>query len=364
MKKSLIALAVLAAAGAASAQSSVQLYGVADIWAGQAKITANGEELYKQTKVDSGGVNTSRWGLKGAEDLGGGLKATFQLEQGFALDSGKADAGFNRVSTVGLSGNFGAVTVGRDWTAYDDLTGLAKNTLGANISSQATTWVGYNGNPNNTIKFQSNTYSGFSGAVSYSFGEDKKTKDANNDVLGKATDTLSLNVQYANGPLAVGYAYQNAKNQFTAVPGILLTAADWTGAAQSLVAQGVDLGKGFKVDGSSTSYNLLTGSYDFGVAKLVGSINRAKIEEFKANEYQLGVDVPLASNLILSGGYANSKLKADGDEFAKTRGYSAALAYVLSKRTTAYAALNNTKLTSDGDEVKATVYAVGIKHTF
>lgn len=212
MKKSLIALAVLAAAGAASAQSSVQLYGVADIWAGQAKITANGEELYKQTKVDSGGVNTSRWGLKGAEDLGGGLKATFQLEQGFALDSGKADAGFNRVSTVGLSGNFGAVTVGRDWTAYDDLTGLAKNTLGANISSQATTWVGYNGNPNNTIKFQSNTYSGFSGAVSYSFGEDKKGLDDNGDTLGKATDTLSLNVQYANGPLAVGYAYQNAKN--------------------------------------------------------------------------------------------------------------------------------------------------------
>jgi len=358
MKKSLIALAVLAAAGAASAQSSVQLYGVADIWAGQAKITANGEDLYKQTKVDSGGVNTSRWGLKGAEDLGGGLKATFQLEQGFALDSGKADAGFNRVTTVGLSGDFGAVTVGRDWTAYDDLTGLAKNTLGANISSQATTWVGYNGNPNNTVKFQSNTYSGFSGAVSYSFGEDKKTKDANDDVLGKATDTLSLNVQYANGPLAVGYAYQNAKNQFTATPGILLTAADLAGLAIPAEFKSV------KVDGSSTSYNLLTGSYDFGVAKLVGSINRAKFEDFKANEYQIGVDVPLASNLILSGGYANSKLKSDGDEFAKTRGYSAALAYVLSKRTTAYAALNNTKLTIDGEETKATVYAVGVKHTF
>ncbi len=353
MKKSLIALAVLAAAGAASAQSSVQLYGIADVWFGQAKISGvvDGEPgEWKQTKLDDGGVSSSRWGLKGSEDLGGGLKANFQLEQGFSLDNGSAATGFNRVSTVGLSGNFGAVTLGRDWTAYDDLTGLAKNTLGANISSQNTTWVGYNANPNNTVKFQSNSYSGFSGAFSYSFGEDKADGQ-------DASDTLSLNVQYANGPVAVGFAHQKSKNELTAVPGIFLTASGLAG---------MPIPDTFTAEGESTSYNLLTGSYDFGVAKLVGSINRAKFEEYKANEYQIGVDVPLASNLVLSAGYANSKIKADGVEAGKTRGFSAAVAYNLSKRTTAYAALNSTKATSDALEldVKATVYAVGVKHAF
>jgi predicted porin len=360
MKKSLIALAVMAAAGAASAQSSVQLYGIADVWFGQAKITANGQDLYKQTKVDNDGVSNSRWGLKGAEDLGGGLKADFQLEQGFALDTGKADSGFNRVATVGLSGNFGAVTLGKQYTPYYDMTGVAKNTLGAyGVSSQNTTWVGYNANPSNTIKFQSNTYSGFSGAASVSLGEDKNKITANNS----ASDVYALSAHYANGPLVVGYAYQQEKNLFSAYPGIAIAGAGLMGAKVADLAAGLGFTPAAAV-GSKTTYNLLTGSYDFGVAKLVGSFNRAKLDELKANEYQIGVDVPLASNLILSGGYANSKLKANGDEVAKTRGYSAALAYVLSKRTTAYAALNNTKLTSGGDELKATVYAVGVKHAF
>jgi predicted porin len=363
MKKSLVALAVIAAAGSASAQSSVQLYGLADIWFGQAKIdgTFAGDSLdWKQTKLDSGGVNTSRWGLKGVEDLGGGLKAHFNLEQGLALDTGAAGGSFNRVATVGLSGNFGSVVLGKDWTPYHEMADLAKNTLRANISSQTTTWVGYNENPSNTIKYSSPTFNGFSGALSYSLGEDKQTLDINDDVLGKSTDTLSLSVKYANGPLVVGYAHQTAQNQFTAVPGIILTGASLSG--ETLDAG--ELSVFAKVDGVETTYNLLTGSYDFGVAKLVGSFNRAQIEELKANEYQIGVDIPLAANLTLSGGYAHSKLKADGDEFAKTRGFSAALAYALSKRTTAYAALNNTKLTAGDDEVKATVYAVGMKHSF
>jgi predicted porin len=359
MKKSLIALAVMAAAGAASAQSSVQLYGIADVWFGQAKIsgTALGESVdWKQTKLDDGGVDSSRWGLKGSEDLGGGLKANFKLEQGFSLDNGGSASGFNRVSTVGLSGNFGAVTLGRDWTAYDDLTGLAKNTLGANISSQNSTWVGYSANPNNTVKFQSNNYAGFSGAVSYSFGEDKGDGQ-------DASDTLSLNVQYANGPLAVGFAHQKTKNMLTATPGIFSTANNLF-PNQPEVDGVLDT---FDVSGDSTSYNLLTGSYDLGVAKLVGSINRAKFEQYKADEYQIGVDVPLAANLVVSAGYASSKIKEDGEQVGKTRGFSAAVAYNLSKRTTAYAALNNTKATTDelgGIDVKATIYAVGVKHAF
>jgi predicted porin len=87
MKKSLVALAVLAASGAAMAQSSVTLYGIADLWFGTAN-TDNGTTSLSQTLLESGGVNGSRWGLKGSEDLGGGLKANFDLQQGIRLDDG------------------------------------------------------------------------------------------------------------------------------------------------------------------------------------------------------------------------------------------------------------------------------------
>ena len=119
MKKSLIALAVLAASGAAMAQSSVTLYGVAD-----AAVTyVNG--LDNWTGLNSGANKTSRLGFRGVEDLGGGLKANFVLEGGFNLDAGDGKSGgatdsgfqFKRQSTVGLAGNFGEVRLGRELTA-------------------------------------------------------------------------------------------------------------------------------------------------------------------------------------------------------------------------------------------------------
>ena len=80
MKKSLIALAVLAASGAAMAQSSVTLYGVADV--------VIHKDADVSAKMTSGGVSTSRWGVKGSEDLGGGLSANFNFEQGLDLTNG------------------------------------------------------------------------------------------------------------------------------------------------------------------------------------------------------------------------------------------------------------------------------------
>ena len=115
MKKSLIALAVLAASGAAMAQSSVTLYGVVD--AGVTYI--NGKDNW--SGVTSGNNLTSRLGFRGTEDLGGGLKANFVLEGGFNLDAGDGNSSgaagtgfeFKRQSTVGLAGNFGEVRLGR-----------------------------------------------------------------------------------------------------------------------------------------------------------------------------------------------------------------------------------------------------------
>ena len=80
MKKSLIALAVLAASGASFAQSTATVYGIADLWIG-----SNDTGATSTTTIGSGGVNGSRWGLKGSEDLGGGLKANFKLNNSSIL---------------------------------------------------------------------------------------------------------------------------------------------------------------------------------------------------------------------------------------------------------------------------------------
>jgi len=361
MKKSLIALAVLAASGAAMAQSSVTLYGVADVWVGSVKnsVTFDGvTESARETLLESGGVSTSRIGFKGTEDLGGGLKAGFVLEQAIDLADGTA-SGFTRQATVGLSGGFGGVQLGRDYTAYDDIRGTANNTFDANVSA-TNAWVGYNGRANSQIKYTSPTFGGVSGALSYSLGGDKALNDNN-----KASSIVGLHAQYANGPIFVGFAHQTEKAGANTALGVLAPFNSILEAAGELPI--------VAPDGSKAAYNLITGSYDFGVAKLVGSYNQAKFTapgvdgSLKANEYQVGVEVPLASNLVLGAGYAQSDLKADGEKIAKSTGFSAALVYSLSKRTSAYAALNQIKLKDTVDlgfQAKSNLYAVGLKHTF
>ena len=108
MKKSLIALAVLAASGAAMAQSSVTLYGIADV------VIHKDDNV--SAKLSSGGVSTSRWGVKGSEDLGGGLKANFNLESDVNMGTGANNpAGmFRRSAYVSLaSDQYGELRLGR-----------------------------------------------------------------------------------------------------------------------------------------------------------------------------------------------------------------------------------------------------------
>lgn len=109
MKKSILALAVLGAfAGAASAQSSVTIYGKLDLALGKAAGSAD------KALLDNAG---SRLGFRGVEDLGGGLKATFGMEHRFSPQTGAAAANYwNGYSHVGLMGNFGHVRIGRDYT--------------------------------------------------------------------------------------------------------------------------------------------------------------------------------------------------------------------------------------------------------
>ena len=87
MKKSLIALAVLAASGAAMAQSSVTVYGRLDASVGSAKVGAPGAALRGNTQMFNSNMTSSRIGFRGTEDLGGGLKAIFALESNIQVDA-------------------------------------------------------------------------------------------------------------------------------------------------------------------------------------------------------------------------------------------------------------------------------------
>ncbi|WP_442762558.1 porin [Malikia spinosa] len=340
MKKSLIALAVLAASGAAMAQSSVQLYGIVDAFVGTTQDTIKTPGSKSQTVVESGGLKSSRWGMKGSEDLGGGLKAGFKLEQRFKSDTGALDGvNFKGESSINLSGNFGTVALGRMGTPYDDLRGKTNAIADTNLSPVGDTIknakADYTDKTDNTVAYVSPTFNGFSGAVAVSFNEDKTDKL-------DATSHTSLKLQYANGPLLVGYGYQKEE-------------AKAKGGADD------------------STFNLLAGSYDFGVAKLVGGFQTAEYTVANAqvgdqDSYYFGVQAPVAKNINVYFGYVNSKYDAvkAGDD-VKATGYTLAANYVLSKRTDAYIGYKNIKKENDNtgaDQGKYTQLAVGVRHAF
>lgn len=346
MKKSLIALAVLASSGAAMAQSSVTLYGLADVWLGSTKseVSIGGTTASARQSVLNGqGFNTSRIGFKGTEDLGGGLKANFTIETAIALDAPAPTSLGSRVATVGLSGGFGSIDLGRNWTPYDDTRAMANDTFNANIASSFSTWLAYEDNPNNMIRYNTPSFGGFTVSAAYAFGEDKNAAGTS------SISSISLN--YANGPLVAGLAYQSEDDKGT-LP-------DSTGL-RTLGSNG------------KATYTLVNGSYDFGIAKLIAGYNQVKVTETglagsgKANEYNIGVDAPLGANLSIGLGYAQSKFKVNGVSDYKATGYSAALKYALSKRTFAYTALTQTKFkdAASADYVKNSLLAVGVQHSF
>ncbi|WP_296491108.1 porin [Rhodoferax sp.] len=355
MKKSLVALAVLAASGASFAQSSVTLYGLADIWFGSVKADDGVGNSVTQTKLDSGGVNTSRWGVKGSEDLGGGLKAIFKLEQGFALDTGAAKStsdifgnsqgnqAFSREAYVGFSGGFGDVKLGKVWTAYDDVSGASNAVFDSALAPMNNVFrsTGYLGNPGNTIYYSTPSFSGFAGAISYSMGEDAVYQTPVPNVTVKDTNILSLNMTYSAGPLALqlGYQAQEATTSF-----------------------------GNTVIGDDTAeFWRVGGSYDFGMATVKGTYgsvaNLGNVTGVDADEYQIGADFPVGPAWVISASYAASQGKGILAEDAQ--GWGIAATYTLSKRTFLYGGYNyNTYEVDSQPDATGEILAVGVQHRF
>jgi predicted porin len=368
MKKSLVALAVLGACGVAMAQSTVSLYGVADAFVGSRQTTtllldSSGNlaiSEQRQSVLDSDGLNGSRWGLRGAEDLGGGLKASFVLESGFDISSGaSAGALFGRQAFVGLDGNFGAISLGRHYGAYDnvkasflsaqgnspafDATGgvpltqtLAQYAVNGaftlppvnnpsvqvdintrSVAGRMGAWAGYQARVDNSIRYATPNISGFQAAVVYGFGENKSAS-------ADATQNASFSLTYANGPLALGLAYQDD-----------------------------ELARDFHLKNTA-----IGGNYDLGIAKIFLAYNQAKYDGLaKQNEWAVGLRAPLGATTLVAQ-YAHS----NGDDLGKSQSLGLSAEYSLSKRTTAYIAFNSTKAYEN--LVKNNAFGLGIRHTF
>lgn len=322
MQKTLIALAVLATSGAAMAQSSVTLYGRVDTGIGSEKTLAGGS----QTKMVDGGLTTSRLGFRGTEDLGGGLSALFQLEQRLDLSSGALQApSFKAASLVGLSGGFGTVKLGRMTTVFDDARAVSySSNVFDSLFTPAANGVykdaggDYASRFNNQIRYDSPSFGGFYGGVSYAFEQN----------AGVGDKLTAVQVGYKAGPMQAVLGHQNEKTK--------------------------------------SKFTALSGSYDFGVASLSAGYNQRSGTVSDDNEYTFGVNVPMGA-VNLSAGYAASETKSSaGATTAKASGFGFGATYSLSKRTRLYAGYRSHDV-KDAAGVKTTdttLYAAGIRHDF
>jgi predicted porin len=191
----------------AGAQSNVSLYGIID--GGITMVNNSGGQ--HQYMLNSGVMQGNRWGLKGSEDLGGGLKAIFRIESGFDASTGRlaqGGLGFGRQALVGMESNYGTVTLGRMYDSVVDFVGPLE--AGTQWATSVGAHPGDIDNFNNTfrvnnaVKYASRTYGGFSFDGLYSFG----------GVAGdySRNQIWSVGGQYVSGPLVLAAGYLNVRN--------------------------------------------------------------------------------------------------------------------------------------------------------
>jgi predicted porin len=302
MKKTLLALSLLAGfAGVASAQSSVTLFGVID--ANLRQIDNNGTKV-RQLGTD--GLNSSRLGFRGTEDLGGGLKAGFWIEAALNPDDGSTNSSgkfWHRRSTVSLEGGFGEIRLGRDYvptyTGLGDFDAFGDNGVGkiTSLQSRLTGTVNTTGRADNEVQY----------------------------FLPKNLGGVYGNVAVAAGEGTVGNKY--------------------VGGRVGYLGRGLNVSLSYgqtDANASEDKYKLgtLGAAYDFGFMRLLGSYTQIKFvsrEEALAN---LGVTVPVGPGVIrasvgvadLSGGAAGSTTADNADATLLAIGY----VHNLSKRTALY----------------------------
>jgi predicted porin len=368
MYKKTIALCALAGfGGGACAQSSVTIYGLLDAYATRFTGAPGGVNASNQAlkRLESGGMTTSRFGIRGKEDLGDGLTAGFELSSFIRVDTGQngrsdavgaiaADPFWSREASVNVtSPTFGRIRLGNFSTP------MFVQSLGSNAFLSSTVFspinvVTFIGSPlsggtgwTNQIGYDSPVWSGFSFSGSVSAAEGQNGRNG------------SAQVGYAGGPFSVSLAWQTVKKD-------PLTFADGTSPNNTKAWQ-------------------LAASYNFNVVKVYGHIGQIQNDgteaaplDVKYKIWDLSASVPIGVGSVLVA-YANRKTDdgvapAAATAFGgnkKREVYSIGYDYFLSKRTDVYAVVMHDKTLSNTlpapgrlIDASATNVGVGIRHNF
>lgn len=326
MKKTLIALAAVAATGAAFAQSTVTLSGTVDVGI----INPIGAE---KTRVDQSANGANQIVFSGVEDLGGGLKANFRLAQRFSPESGGNDGSTNKrptfqgESTVGLTGGFGDVKLGRRLTALQGPVNSTDPWGTLQQGSLAVLTTGYSTDATQAdaaglgrtdgIFYTSPNFGGLTAAVSLGF----KESAASGAVVTGAKNMVSLWASYAAGPVMAGGGYEQNRT------GDKITA--------------------------------ILGTYDLGMVKLgagFASLDPVAAGAADRNSWNVMAVAPMGA-VTIKAAYGESKAKGSS---ASVKKLGIGLDYALSKRTLVYTSFGrNSALAAD----KAG-YDIGVRHNF
>ncbi|MCC8393085.1 porin [Paraburkholderia sp. MMS20-SJTR3] len=368
MKKLLVAVAgTCAVAGMARAQSNVTLYGLIDAGVNYTTNVQTSKPAGRPPVGGSqvamldgglGGLSGSRWGLKGAEDLGGGWKAIFQLESGINFNNGSLGQGgamFGRQAFVGMSGAPGTLTLGRQYDSLRDFvqsyaaTGQLSGVMGARPDDLDN--LADSRRLNNAIKYTSPKFSGFTFGGMYSLGGIAGATGRN--------QFWSVGMNYVNGPFAFGTAYVNARNPnlsyFGTNPNSSTSptgnnmgfAGSATAAQYNPVYAGFASAHTMQIFGAATTYDI--GSFTLGVnythtrfddlgdtaTSGPNPYNYSGNAVFDSPEVNLQYQVTPALRLGAAYNYTHLKRANYGDT-ANYNQYSAGAAYALSKRTVLY----------------------------
>ncbi|PLC53890.1 porin [Pollutimonas nitritireducens] len=385
MKKTLLAAALIAGfAGVAQAETSVTLYGILDGGIGYNKVdgtvvnrTTGVRTDYsaKKTGMINGVQSGNRWGLKGSEDLGNGLRAVFQLESGFDLGTGNSAQGgrlFGRQATLGLAGDsWGQLDVGRQTNiASKYLPGVAdpfgagfgQANIGTSFSAANTMrW-------DNLVMYQTPNFSGFQFGVGYSFNvSGNQGWDIDRPGLVNNPDEangkgITTGLRYANGPIGVAATYDRIEFD-----------ADDAKFTQWNLGASYD----FEVVKAMVAFGQTRDGWfqgtDFGPAVNAGGVADTSTGTFrsldglKVNSYLVGLTAPIGNGkLLASWQMADPSNSPDGalGEFEKQHTYSLGYTYALSKRTNVYAIGSYAKNVVFQDDLDSTLVGVGLRHQF
>jgi predicted porin len=337
-KKVLTAATLAVFASAAHAQSSVTLYGLIDAgisYVNNSKTATGHDNLFK---YDDGVASGSRWGLRGTEDLGGGLKALFVLESGFNSGNGTLGQGgalFGRQAYVGLSqNNVGSLTFGRQYSFSTDYLGGNYSTGGQTVAGNYAYHINdvdqlTSSRINNAVKFSSANFAGLTFGAMYGFSNQAgafagapATGTTAAPVAGSSR-AYSLGVNYANGPFGVGAAYTDIRFPSQATPAFSTSIANvTTGTIRDLRTFGVG------------------GRYSIGAATLWALYTNTRFAPITGGSttfaaYEAGAKYAFTPALTAGAGYTYMHLS--GANTGHWNQADLSVDYALSKRTDVYA---------------------------